>query len=124
MTHPDLTADAMREALETAFRRLGGIPAIVRSERGAEKIIEICVKEFIALSAPRTERDAWLPIESAPKQSKHVLLFGDGAGFMQCAYVGGWNGERWIQVFGYRAEPTFPTHWQPLPSAPVKQEGK
>lgn len=35
-----------RETLETAFRRLGGIPALARSEGGAKKIIDIVMAEL------------------------------------------------------------------------------
>ena len=51
----------LRSALETAYRRLGGIPALARSEGGAKKIIEIALREFAAaIAKPIGQPTAWM----------------------------------------------------------------
>jgi len=101
-------ADAMREVLETAFRRLGGIPAIARSEGGAQKIIEICVKEFVALAA-KTDRDG--VIEECIRTPVKLL--------------GGFGGKSDDFLRGFDAGTrAFTDALRALKSAPVKQEGK
>lgn len=67
---------------------------------------------------------AWLPIESAPKDGTPVLLFLSGEGYhgrRQCDVVVGVHTERgWYAISDgaggvVSAEPS---HWQPLPTAP------
>lgn len=55
-------APDLRTALETAYRRMGGIPAIARSESGACKIIDIAIKEFASATAltPTRKPTAWI----------------------------------------------------------------
>jgi Lar family restriction alleviation protein len=87
---------------------------------------------IIALSAPSPSADAlrpgeWEPIETAPKDGRHILLFGtqdrmEGLHIQgQFAFSGYWDdidgswcsaGSTWVGPF-YR-----PTHWQPLPAPP------
>lgn len=57
----------------------------------------------------------WKPIETAPKDGTHVLLFRPEINF-----VGYWSGTRraWIaSTHSYPAGPA-PTHWMPLPPDP------
>ncbi len=71
----------------------------------------------------------WRTIESAPKENgHHVLLFGDGPGFSQCAVVGYWYEYNefgaavgW-RVLGHSDNPWYPTHWQPTPAPPGKEQ--
>jgi Protein of unknown function (DUF551) len=66
-------------------------------------------------------QQTWMPIETAPKvHGKHVLLFGDGVGFVQCLFFGVWDvdQDRFVTAFGI-AMPCFPTHWMPMPEPPV-----
>lgn len=41
----------LTERISTGFRRLGGVPAIVRSNGGAQKVVEIAVREAVAAIA-------------------------------------------------------------------------
>ena len=60
----------------------------------------------------------WQPIETAPKDRFHVLLFGDGPGFKQCSFVGYWYEHDGVW-FSFDHKPAGqPTHWMPLPKAP------
>lgn len=70
-------------------------------------------------------RDEWWPIETAPKDGTWVLAHGDGQGWENCTFVcewaedlGGYTG--WQEVPGDKL--AHPTHWMPLPSAPVSAE--
>lgn len=58
--HPEVPD--LRTALETAYRRLGGIAAIARSESGARKIVDIAIKEFAFATAvvPTRKPTAWI----------------------------------------------------------------
>lgn len=73
--------------------------------------------------------DGWRPIESAPKDGKWLLLYGNGSGFMACTFVGYW-GRRyadeplgWQEAFALRQPPARPSHWRPLPPPPAPREG-
>ena len=85
--------------------------------------------------------NGWLPIESAPKDGTHVLLYARDCGYIhdECdVQIGFWlgmmygslsvNGEEWT---GWLSVSTYdnghgdsengrlsPTHWQPLPEPP------
>ena len=67
----------------------------------------------------------WMPMESAPKDGRDVLLYCDDTEEM---FVGFWGDARdgnpkkgW--VFARQRDVTFmvdtPSHWMPLPAAPV-----
>lgn len=61
----------------------------------------------------------WQPIDTAPTEDReHILLFGNGECFRECAVVGYWddNAERWLHFNGHGF--LEPTHWQPLPELP------
>ncbi len=63
----------------------------------------------------------WLPIESAPK-GEHVLLFYPSIMLRGCGYgedvTVGWLVDGKWDVFS-KYSPIEPTHWMPLPAAPV-----
>lgn len=62
----------------------------------------------------------WLPIETAPKSNRYILLHGDGSAISDCTYVGSWDSEdsRWIIMGGY-GEYLEPYFWMPLPAPPI-----
>ena len=68
----------------------------------------------------------WMPIETAPKDGKAVLLFGilpGSLGYNEDSFVmsvGGWSGERWGAEANNGRFVRFlkPTHWMPLPPPP------
>ncbi|MEY9676051.1 hypothetical protein ABIE93_005985 [Bradyrhizobium elkanii] len=72
-------------------------------------------------ASPMTEgergRETWRPIESAYKQSgKHLRMFGDGADFAKCEFIGMWWGCEWREA--YSRQSVYPTHWMPLNPSP------
>lgn len=72
----------------------------------------------------------WMPIETAPKDKRPVLLFGvlpEVWGYTEELHVitvGGWNGERWNAEAnnGRQVGHLIPTHWMPLPDPPNPTE--
>ncbi len=71
------------------------------------------------------ERDAWQPIETAPKDGTPVMLYARSEKATAPVVVIGWclYGHRWVECAFAPNLPVglVPTHWQPLP-APPKQE--
>jgi hypothetical protein len=63
----------------------------------------------------------WQPIETAPKSSRNILMFGDGPAMWDCVYVGVWNKHcgLWEGVPGYSV--VHPSHWMPLPPSPLSK---
>lgn len=65
---------------------------------------------------------AWQPIETAPKDGSDVLLFyAEVYGQTHQVIIGHWN-PRGFWVWQHRAVRGYsyePTHWMPLPPAPV-----
>ena len=79
-----------------------------------------------ALSAARTDRDGWMPIETAPKDGTPMLLCNWSGPEQDVLPVssGFWSriSDEWFSEISARK--INPTHWQRLPSTPVKQEGQ
>lgn len=108
--------ERVREALE----RIRDFPYV--GVQASHAIVSIARDGLDALAAlPQAQADGWQDIASAPKlDGKHLLLFGDGPGWMQCTHVGHWRDETgWRDWSG---NPAFPTHWRPLPAPPVIAE--
>lgn len=66
----------------------------------------------------------WQLIETAPKDGRWLLLFGDGVGFGSCKFIGYYGGRHgyddvhtWRET-GFNAYAAEPTHWMPLPESP------
>lgn len=55
----------------------------------------------------------WRPIESAPKDGKHVLLCVQSGAFFY-AVEGAYHGGEWLAAF--RREPVQPVYWAPKPA--------
>lgn len=56
MTIPDPLRAALEEAMHTALRRFGGIPAMARTPQGRNMIVATCAAEAIAsIPAPETK---------------------------------------------------------------------
>lgn len=72
------------------------------------------------LATPSGRAQAWLPIETAPKDGTHIL--GYASGKYAIVY---WSGTSWelseVGAYAENGEWT-PTHWQPLPAAPPAQD--
>lgn len=69
-------------------------------------------------------REAWQPIETAPKDGTWVLTIGkNGAGFWTIPQTVRWTGLWESPVHDARVEAYHqPTHWMPLPPAPTTDE--
>jgi hypothetical protein len=67
----------------------------------------------------------WLPIESAPKDGTHILIFEVPAfeGDEQMYVVGRWSDFGWTESYADEYAICSPTHWMPLPPPP-KTEGE
>jgi len=72
--------------------------------------------------------EKWRPIESAPKDGTHVLLFWNDEvltghwwprGKVQYGAKGNWTKDRF--GLGSTAHWSAPTHWQPLPKPPAEE---
>ena len=105
------TARAALEALEAALARA----------EGAEEERNLFRKEAASLAKDAVAA-GWQPIETAPRiPGRHVLLYGDGPGFVECAIVGYWcddfkDPSEWVTMEG--SPSVKATHWMPLPAAP------
>lgn len=63
----------------------------------------------------------WLPIETAPKDGKPVLMYQDG-GFMTIVY---WNGHHWDDGnYNSDYEDGDFNYWQGLPEPPTEGEAR
>jgi len=72
--------------------------------------------------APVLPLSAWQPIETAPKDGSHILLFCQDS----TVKIGGgyWFAKKncWVHG-GYMRRLSEPTHWQPLPATPITEPG-
>lgn len=118
MTNPP--ADAMREASNIVEAHIFACGYIPHPDFMKDAIAR-------AISAARTDQDGWRPIETAPKDGTR-LLFCYASPKMNADALpvlsGHWSrlSDCWFSTI--TDDKINPTHWQPLPSAPVKQEGK
>lgn len=79
-----------------------------------------------ALTASRPYDDGWMPIETAPKDGRYILINApshDGGMTVAC-FDESWNDEGWwLQDDGKNPELPLrgkePTHWRSLPDAPA-----
>lgn len=70
-----------------------------------------------SLAAAR-ERN-WQPIETAPKDGTHMLMYRKSTGIDEAWWKGdGWGGRSW-----WYPQSDQPTHWMPLPEPPDGREG-
>lgn len=89
------------------------------SVRDLHKEIATVEEAIIALSAGR--KDAWMPIETAPKNHFAVLAYGQYGELVAFQDVT-WT---WWPSPPHQRLDYIPTHWQPLPAAPDSgQAGK
>ena len=70
-----------------------------------------------------TEQTNWQPIKTAPRiEGQHFLMFGHGADFAECIFIGMlWHGT-WADAFSMAA--VDPTYWATLPNLPIDGEPK
>lgn len=64
----------------------------------------------------------WLPIESAPKDDRRVMVFGpdgiDIGQFVEWSLGPGWQRPLTAEYDNEMADISTPTHWMPLPKPP------
>lgn len=78
-------------------------------------------QEIRAGLARLSSAPAWMPIESAPKDSTQIVLHRMGVVWIGHYYDEGTENGDWFT--GYDDELEQPTHWMPLPSAPQTHRG-
>lgn len=72
---------------------------------------------------PFDKDDAWMPIETAPKDGTHILTYRKNHAIVETWYqesiLGNpvWGGNGWNY-----AEWDSPTHWMPLPALPKEKD--
>jgi len=67
-------------------------------------------------------RMTWQPIETAPKDGSHILLYRRGSQFV--GYYGAANSNWYINTPGLLTMWPLPTHWMQLPPHPLDSERK
>lgn len=115
---PAADTDKVREALKLAIRQNSCDMLMTGEEiRKCEAALH-----SMAAQAPVREVPGWQPIDTAPKDGSHVLCYAPELQFV------GFYGDpinKWCYMApGVPVAPTQPTHWMPLPAAPVQQEGE
>lgn len=75
-----------------------------------------------ALSRAEAQREEeWKPIESAPQQGEHVIVFDPRWGVCEGLHTAGLERRGWwIASFNGQVLEGNPTHWKPRPSPPAK----
>lgn len=105
---------------------------ILQSNSDIEYAREPKPEELIAIIARHAPKDArvseltsWQPIATAPRDGTRVLTIGhpfaDPANGYYLPATSEWDGEGWSNIYG-DGYFLWPTHWQPLPAAPGKEE--
>lgn len=65
----------------------------------------------------------WQPIETAPKDGTAIwvatIYNGHGTGFMEPVRTYRHHYGEWTNIYTYNSIDWKPTHWMPLPAAPV-----
>ncbi len=140
-----LPSGIAREALQAAAPFLSALEPSAARSRALEEVC-ILIDEFErdfdqkwrdqikaairALSSPdhadagKVEGDGWLPIESAPKDGTHILVYCSrmkevGEARWHSESFGG-RGPTWVIAGFNQAWASEPTHWRPLPLPPFK----
>lgn len=63
---------------------------------------------------------AWQPIETAPKDGTHVLVWSKSWGPTQAFFISEDDEDYYEGWVAYHADQEIaPTHWMPLPAAPI-----
>ena len=75
----------------------------------------------VALEAVRGRVSPWLPIESAPKDGTVILLSETERGEAK-VFAAEFNEDWGLFTVHIDGAPLFPTHWMPLPPAPLAGE--
>lgn len=108
-------ADVIRAA-PTAFADITDAPEVTLMVDGEPCRGRIVTHGGISIQ-PRDDESNWQPIETAPKNGSHVLLYCDYYGVGRCAWEswrGVWRSDDPNHGLGYPE----PSHWMPLPDAP------
>ncbi|UJH75011.1 DUF551 domain-containing protein (plasmid) [Burkholderia cenocepacia] len=81
------------------------------------------LKELCEGRRTTPDREAWQPIETAPKDGKRVLVFEPGSrGGVWVAHFLRYPGkpDQWVNPGCHKINPS---HWMPLPTAPTSDKG-
>lgn len=100
---------------------IGGSSSIAETRKLAQehhqRRILACI-EIEPAPTPRPDVAGWQPIETAPKDGRHVILYCDYYGIGRCAWEswrGVWRSDDPNHGIGFPQ----PTHWMPLPDFPA-----
>jgi hypothetical protein len=78
---------------------------------------------IVIAAALRAYRDdAWQPIETAPKDGSTILGYWVNGEMHTGSVFHGRRHNEWTPEFDTEKEWDMPTHWQPLPSPPLKSK--
>ena len=97
-----------------SYERQGDAPALRWAKTSRE--------EAAALRELRTYRkEAWRPIETAPKDGSRVICCGPQLAVAECEWCY-WHGAKAGWYRSNQPPEVHPTYWMPLPAAPEPQE--
>lgn len=77
---------------------------------------EVWERMLTAAPAAPKQAEAWMPIETAPKDGRRLLVAIEG---VDRAVVAFWSGAAWATVDGHDWTGRGITHWMSLPPAPA-----
>ena len=94
--------------------------SVVRGTLPASGVTPAAVQQFVddldsALTSASVPASGWLPIETAPKDGRAILV----SVFPSVLYVSWWQSGGWTFFGSYRVAPQ---HWMPLPAPPAPLE--
>ena len=109
---------ALREALEKVLDMRFGYDG----DCGVHRIAEDALAATVPTQSEASEgRDAWQPIETAPKDGTAILLAAGGVGIGKwvATFNSGAPANYWmsLRLESFMTGPV--THWMPLPAAPI-----
>ena len=116
-----------QQSIRAAAKEIGISHATLsRVERGylpdLERYEKICKWLGVGVETGKPRQDAapWQPIETAPKDGTHVLLYWPTMSISSYPLVGFHHGDEygWEPVADRDYGEIYPTHWMPLPEPP------
>ena len=84
--------------------------------RGTGDTLAEATDDYLQQYAKENDVSEWQDIKTAPKDGSDILIGGDHS-YLGGVVMASWRNNRWLDMQGdyYR-----PTHWMPLPPAPVR----
>lgn len=95
------------------------------------------VASLLAEAREAQHKASWLPIDTAPKDGTHILLYRPSVGEWTKVSIGDWEDDKYAKkprpywsscyerILGILwCRSNAPTHWMPLPIPPITNEGE